>query len=78
MQIGGSIGLSIFTALYVASLGGHATTPAPLQLTAAYGVTFIAAAVGMVGAAVIAFTMIRGTRGRLTPAPEAPVLLHAG
>ena len=60
-------------------VGGHATMSTPQVLTAAYGATFIAAAVGMVVASVIAFTMIRGTRGRLTPAPaRAPVLLHAG
>ncbi|KAF2412877.1 MFS transporter [Microbacterium sp. B35-04] len=78
MQIGGSIGLSVFTALYAASLGDHAGTPGPDQLTTAYGVTFLAAAVGMVAAAVIAFTMIRPSRERVTPVSDAPVLVHAG
>lgn len=71
MQIGGSIGLSVFTAVYAASVGGHAQADlSARQLTDAYGWIFIVASIFMVAAAVIAALMIRTTRD--VPAPVRP------
>ncbi|MCR2764500.1 MFS transporter [Microbacterium sp. zg.B48] len=78
MQIGGSIGLSIFTAVYVAALGSQPVTQ-PAALADAYSATFIAAAIGMLVAAVIAVTMIRAAKAEIPSSPEeAPQLAHAG
>ncbi|MFJ6533995.1 MFS transporter [Microbacterium sp. NPDC091662] len=75
MQIGGSIGLSVFTAAYAASVGGRAQADvAPQQLTDAYSLTFIIGAILMVAASAIAVTMVRGTKEELLPAQSAPVL----
>lgn len=75
MQIGGSIGLSVFTAAYAASVGGRAQADVtPQQLTDAYGWTFIIGAILMVAASAIASTMVRGTKDELLPAQNAPVL----
>ncbi len=75
MQIGGSIGLSVFTAVYAASVGGRSQADlAPQQLTDAYGWTFITASILMVVASVIAATMVRGTKEQLLPAQDTPVL----
>ncbi|UYO96469.1 MFS transporter [Microbacterium sp. M28] len=80
MQIGGSIGLSVFTAVYAARVGAHA--PADVDaavLTSGYGATFLAAAVGMVVASVIAITMVRGRAEDLLPRgadEQAAVLAH--
>ena len=69
MQIGGSIGLSVFTAVYAASVGGHAQADvSPEGLTDAYGWTFIAASILMVAASVIAACMVRGSKEDLLPA----------
>ncbi|MBB4139864.1 MFS transporter [Microbacterium invictum] len=68
MQIGGSIGLSVFTAVYVAGIGGVEGHPSPAVMTAAYGAIFVAAAIGMVAAAVIAFVLVRGPRAGAAPA----------
>lgn len=78
MQIGGSIGLSVFTAVYAASVGGHAQADVtPQQLTDAYGWTFIAAAVFMVAASVVAVCLVRGTKDQLMPAQrEMAVAAH--
>lgn len=75
MQIGGSIGLSVFTAVYAASVGGHAQADvSPQQLTDAYGLTFIVGAILMIAASIIAATMVRGTKEELLPAQNVPVL----
>jgi len=75
MQIGGSIGLSVFTAAYAASVGGRAQADVtPQQLTDAYGWTFIIGAILMVAASATAATMVRGTKDELLPAQNAPVL----
>ncbi|MCS5734986.1 MFS transporter [Herbiconiux daphne] len=69
MQIGGSIGLSVFTAIYAAAVAGVTVTDAATQLsafTAGYSATFVAAAVAMVAAAAIAVIFIRVGK----PAPE--------
>ncbi|MGM7680045.1 MFS transporter [Microbacterium sp. A94] len=68
MQIGGSVGLSIFTAVYAAIIGGHAQGEVGRDvLTNGYGGVFLAAAVGMVLASVVAFTMVRGRKEDLLP-----------
>lgn len=75
MQIGGSIGLSVFTAVYAASVGGHAQADvSPQQLTDAYGLTFIVGSILMVAASVIAATMVRGTKEELLPAQDVQIL----
>lgn len=78
MQIGGSIGLSVFTAVYAASVGGHSQADVtPLQLTDAYGWTFIVASIFMVAASVIAALMVRGTKEQLLPSQgEAVAAAH--
>jgi MFS family permease len=77
MQIGGSIGLSVFTAVYAAVVGSVGTTPSASALATGYSATFIAAAVGMLLAAVIATTMIRGPKEQLMPSGDAAVV-HLG
>lgn len=75
MQIGGSIGLSVFTAVYAASVGGHAQADVTLeQLADAYGWTFVVAAILMLAASVIAALMIRGTKDELLPSQNTPVV----
>jgi len=80
MQIGGSIGLSVMTALYVSasSAATDASPENPLSaLTAGYSAAFIASAVALVGASVIAFTLIRGSKTDLLPQGEHTVV-HLG
>lgn len=68
MQIGGSIGLSVFTAVYAASLGGHSQMEVtPWQLTDAYGWVFIVGSILMIVAAAIAAVMVRGSKDELMP-----------
>jgi EmrB/QacA subfamily drug resistance transporter len=70
MQIGGSIGLSVFTAVYAAALEGSVgrqTVITASQLTPAFGATFVAAAIGMVVASILAITLVRGSKLRLLP-----------
>lgn len=75
MQIGGSIGLSVFTAVYAASVGGRAQGEvSPHQLTDAYGWIFLVAAILMLAASVIATAMVRGTKEELLPSQNAPVV----
>jgi hypothetical protein len=80
MQIGGSIGLSVFTAVYAVALEGsvgHQTVITASQLTPAFGATFVAAAVGMVVASILAITLVRGTKARLLPqGTTAAVAVH--
>lgn len=81
MQIGGSIGLSIFTAIYVAAAGptnGLTGTPLLEAFTSGYSAAFLAAAVGMVLASVIAAVFIRGTKTELLPQTDAPAMVHVG
>ncbi len=81
MQIGGSIGLSIFTAIYVAAVGstnGLTGTPLLEAYTSGYSAAFLAAAVGMVLASVIAAVFIRGTKAELLPQSDAAVMVHVG
>ncbi|RUR02067.1 DHA2 family efflux MFS transporter permease subunit [Labedella endophytica] len=73
MQIGGSVGLSIFTTVY-ASASGHAAAASPAALVDGYSAAFVAAAIGMALAAVIAFALIRGPKEDLLPTGDrAPI-----
>lgn len=76
MQIGGSIGLSVFTALYVAvstdaAVSGSGIAPA---MAAGFSVVFVGAAITMLIAAVLAFTLIRGEKSALMPDHELAVV----
>jgi len=72
MQIGGSIGLSVFTAVYAAVVGGHGSGGiGPDVLTGGYSATFVAAGVGMLLASVIAIAMVRGRKDELLPQGQA-------
>lgn len=79
-QIGGSIGLSVFTAVYVASVNSGVTvTDAATQLQSfadGYGAVFLAAAVGMVAATIIAVTLIRGKKEDLLPQGDVVAAGH--
>ncbi|WP_084361651.1 MFS transporter [Herbiconiux solani] len=81
MQIGGSIGLSVFTAIYASAVAGVPVTDGPSQLvafTTGYGAVFFAAAVVMVAGAVVAAVFIRGPKSALLPAGDgaAAVPVH--
>jgi EmrB/QacA subfamily drug resistance transporter len=77
MQIGGSLGLSIFTTIY-ATASGHATgLSSPAALVDGYSAAFLAAAVGLVLAAIVAVVFIRGRKEDLLPSGEHAVV-HAG
>ena len=81
MQIGGSIGLSVFTAFYAAAVATVDVTDGPSQLaafTAGYSATFLAAAVVMAAGSVVAFFMIRGTREHLLPSGDGGPAVHLG
>ncbi len=80
MQIGGSIGLSVFTALYAGVVGGAAVSDGASQLaafTSGYSAIFLAAAGAMVGASAIAVFVIRGRKEELLPEPGTPAVVHA-
>lgn len=76
MQIGGSIGLAVFTNLYAGAVASSTSTVGgPLgPLVDGYSVAFLAAAVAMLLAAPISFFLIRGRKEDLLPT-EAPVHL---
>ena len=66
MQIGGSIGLSVFTVFYANAVasGLEAGEPQLEAFTNGYSAVFLAAAGAMLIAALIAGFMIRGTKDR--------------
>lgn len=79
-QIGGSIGLAVFTVIYA-----EAVKTAPLGsgklavLTDGYAQTFTAAAIGMLFAALVGLVFIRGKKEDLLPPQGAEAqLVHAG
>lgn len=74
LQIGGSIGLSIFTALYASTVAGYDESGSKLNaFTSGYSVAFVAAAIGLVLASVIAAVLIRGSKSELLPpSADAP------
>ncbi|PWD51620.1 MFS transporter [Serinibacter arcticus] len=80
MQIGGSIGLALFTSFYASAVRATAVASEADQLGAfvnGYSAVFIASGVGMVIAAAIAFVMVRGTKEQLLPT-DAPAVAHVG
>ncbi|MDL5351491.1 MFS transporter [Microbacterium sp. zg-YB36] len=78
MQIGGSIGLSVFTAIYASVVGPHgAGLPPANALIDGYSAAFVAAAVGMAIAAVIAIVFIRGPRHEMIPGSGAASVAHS-
>jgi MFS family permease len=76
MQIGGSIGLSVFTAIYASVVVGS-NAPQLEGFANGYSATFLAAAVGMVIASIVAAALIRGTKNELLP-PDAAATVHMG
>ncbi|GAA1001998.1 MFS transporter [Subtercola frigoramans] len=79
MQIGGSLGLSIFTAIYVSTSENAAiTTPGLPSLTAGYSAIFVASAIAMLVAAVIAAVFIRGAKSELMPSSGSDSVIHLG
>ena len=68
-QIGGSIGISVFTAIYAGVAAGSAEDGSNLftSFTDGYSSVFIASAITMVGAALIAIFFIRGRKEDLLP-----------
>ena len=80
MQIGGSIGISVFTAIYAQTT--EASTAAGsnqfLAFTDGYSSVFIAAAITMVVASLIAAVMIRGTKSELLPQDGQVAAVHMG
>ncbi|WP_251153216.1 MFS transporter [Cellulosimicrobium sp. Marseille-Q4280] len=76
MQIGGSIGLSVFTTIYASALPA-AGAPTPADLVDGYSAVFVAAAVTMALGAVLAFALVRGPKERLLPTGDAQAV-HLG
>ena len=66
MQVGGSIGLSVFTTVYAGALPA-AGAPAASDLVEGYSAVFVAAAVTMASGAALAFALVRGPKERLLP-----------
>ncbi|MDO9395739.1 MAG: MFS transporter, partial [Herbiconiux sp.] len=80
MQIGGSIGLSVFTAIYagVVAAAPVAEGASPLPaLTSGYAAIFLAAAIVMAAGSLVAAFLIRGSKSELLPQGDAPVVVHA-
>jgi EmrB/QacA subfamily drug resistance transporter len=76
-QVGGSIGIAVFTALYasaVESSTAGATNPLA-GLVDGYSVVFLAASVGLIAASVISFFLIRVPQGTFQVNKEA---VHVG
>ncbi|MBF4621434.1 MFS transporter [Clavibacter sp. VKM Ac-2542] len=80
LQIGGSIGLSVFTALYASTVNRYDGGGSELDaFTSGYSVAFLAAAIGLVLASIIAAVFIRGSKSDLLPQgadAEAAVPVH--
>ena len=80
MQIGGSIGISVFTAIYAQATGDSASSGND-QFTAftdGYSSVFIAAAITMVAASLIAALLIRGKKEDLLPQQGQAATVHMG
>jgi EmrB/QacA subfamily drug resistance transporter len=80
MQIGGSLGLSIFTTVYASRVDASVISGAQSQLDAfvsGYSAAFTAAGVGLLIAAVVAIVFIRGPKETLLPHGEEAVA-HVG
>ncbi|MFI8525285.1 MFS transporter [Promicromonospora sukumoe] len=77
-QVGGSIGLAVMTALYVA-VSGNADAPASAQATVdGYSAVFLATAGILVAAAVVAAALIGKDAMKEAAASEQAPLLHVG
>lgn len=80
MQVGGSIGLALFTVFYAdameSSLADGSAVPA--ALTDGYAAVFVAAGVAMLLAAVVAAVTVRGPKEDLLPSADAPQVVHVG
>lgn len=80
MQIGGSIGLSVFTTIYAGVVAGAVVTDEASQLGAlvdGYSAAFVATAVTLVVGSVLAAWLIRGPKERLLPQGDQ-VAAHLG
>ncbi len=69
MQVGGSVGLSVFTTVYVGALPATGT-PDLSDLVDGYSAVFVAAAITMAIGAVLAAVLIRGPKERLLPSGD--------
>ncbi|MET7498705.1 MFS transporter [Streptomyces microflavus] len=80
MQIGGCIGLSVFTTIYLGAVerSAGAGDGRAAALTQGYSAVFLATAVTLVAAAIIAATMLRGPRLAASPRQPAEVPVHVG
>ena len=80
MQIGGSIGISVFTAIYAQASASsfEAGSAQFVAFTDGYSSVFIAAAITMVAASLIAVFMIRGTKSELLPQEGQAAAVHLG
>ncbi|PPF76598.1 MFS transporter [Subtercola sp. Z020] len=80
LQIGGSIGLSVFTAIYAGAELGAIDDGVPMlsAFTDGYSAVFISSAVAMVIAALIAVFFIRGAKSDLLPQGEQAAMVHMG
>lgn len=80
MQIGGCVGLSVFTTIYLGAVERSASTGSgrAAALTEGYSAVFLATAVTLVVAAVVAATMLRGRRTPVSPQAPAEVPVHVG
>jgi EmrB/QacA subfamily drug resistance transporter len=68
MNIGGSVGLSVFTVIYAGVVGaGAAGTVSSETLAAGHSAVFLASAVGMGVAALISVFLVRGSKQQLMP-----------
>jgi EmrB/QacA subfamily drug resistance transporter len=77
-QIGGSIGIAVFTALYASAVANFDMSSSANPLSAlvdGYSTVFVAAAIGLLVGAVIAWFMIRVPKGTFSVNPEA---IHVG
>lgn len=78
LNIGGSVGLAVFTVIYASTSAAALSsgTAEPEAFTAGYQATFLAAGIAMLGAAAAGYFMIRGKKEDLLPSwdehEEAP------
>lgn len=79
-QIGGSVGLSVFTAIYAGASAGSMSSGSPqlAAFTDGYSSVFVAAAITMVAASLIAVFLIRGTKSELLPQEGQTAAVHMG
>ena len=78
MQIGGSIGISVFTAIYARATEDSAAsgTDRFQAFTDGYSAVFVAAAITMLAASVIAVFLVRGTKSELLPQQGQTATVH--